>query len=71
MRHVRGKRIAMILQDPMASLNPLFSIGNQVGEPAFYHRLLRGRALATSAGRAGLSHRMPRGLCPGRGRPMP
>ncbi len=37
MRHVRGKRIAMILQDPMASLNPLFSIGNQVGEPIRVH----------------------------------
>jgi oligopeptide/dipeptide ABC transporter ATP-binding protein len=37
MRHVRGKRIAMILQDPMASLNPLFSIGNQVGEPLRVH----------------------------------
>jgi oligopeptide transport system ATP-binding protein len=37
MRHVRGKRIAMILQDPMASLNPLFNIGNQVAEPIRVH----------------------------------
>jgi oligopeptide/dipeptide ABC transporter ATP-binding protein len=45
MRHVRGAQIAMILQDPMASLNPLFSIYRQVMEPAYYHRALRGRAL--------------------------
>jgi oligopeptide/dipeptide ABC transporter ATP-binding protein len=45
MRQIRGRRIASILQDPMASLDPLFSIGNQVAEPAFYHGLLRGRAL--------------------------
>ena len=45
MRRVRGGRIAMILQDPMASLNPLFSIYRQVAEPAYYHRALRGGAL--------------------------
>ena len=45
MREIRGRRIASILQDPMASLDPLFSIGNQVAEPAYYHGLLRGRSL--------------------------
>ena len=45
MRHVRGAQIAMILQDPMASLNPLFSIYRQVAEPAYYHKALRGRSL--------------------------
>jgi oligopeptide/dipeptide ABC transporter ATP-binding protein len=45
MRHIRGAQIAMILQDPMASLNPLFSIYRQVAEPAYYHKAMRGRTL--------------------------
>jgi oligopeptide/dipeptide ABC transporter ATP-binding protein len=45
MRLIRGRRIATILQDPMASLDPLFSVYDQVAEPAYYHQALRGRAL--------------------------
>jgi oligopeptide/dipeptide ABC transporter ATP-binding protein len=45
MRAVRGRRIATIIQDPMASLDPLFTIYNQVAEPAYYHRILQGRQL--------------------------
>src|SRR2546426_5993726 len=45
LRRIRGRRIAMILQDPMASLNPLFTIFRQVAEPAFFHQHLRGRSL--------------------------
>ncbi len=45
MRHIRGGQIAMILQDPMASLNPLFSVFRQVAEPAYYHQGMRRRRL--------------------------
>jgi len=45
MQRVRGRRIAMILQDPMASLNPLLTIFEQVAEPAYYHRGTRASAL--------------------------
>ena len=45
MNEIRGRRISMILQDPMASLNPLLTIADQVAEPAFYHRRQRGPGL--------------------------
>src|SRR5262245_60650426 len=45
MRRVRGKRIAMVLQDPLTSLNPALTIGTQVGEVVRLHQGLRGPSL--------------------------
>jgi oligopeptide/dipeptide ABC transporter ATP-binding protein len=38
LRSIRGDRIAMIFQEPMTSLNPVFSIGDQIGESLIVHR---------------------------------
>jgi len=38
MRQIRGNRIAMVFQDPMTSLNPVFTIGYQVAEGLRVHR---------------------------------
>ena len=37
MQHVRGNRIAMVFQEPMTALNPVFTIGDQIGEVARVH----------------------------------
>ena len=46
MRRMRGAEITMIPQDPMTSLNPVYRIGDQIGEPVVLHQKLRGRDLA-------------------------
>jgi len=38
MRAIRGNRIAMVFQDPMTSLNPVFTVGSQVAEGVRIHR---------------------------------
>jgi peptide/nickel transport system ATP-binding protein len=43
MRDMRGDRLAMIFQEPMTSLNPMYSIGEQIAETLIRHRSLSRR----------------------------
>jgi peptide/nickel transport system ATP-binding protein len=49
MRTIRGNRIAMIFQEPMTSLNPVLTIGEQVGEAMRLHQGLSRRAALAQA----------------------
>ena len=44
MRHVRGRRIGFIFQEPMAALDPVYTIGFQIAETLAVHDLARGEA---------------------------
>jgi microcin C transport system ATP-binding protein len=46
MRGVRGKDMAMIFQEPMTALNPLYTIGNQIAEVLMLHEGLSAKAAA-------------------------
>jgi oligopeptide/dipeptide ABC transporter ATP-binding protein len=43
MRRIRGNEISMIFQEPMTSLNPVFTVGNQIGEAIKLHQGLGNR----------------------------
>lgn len=49
MRKVRGNEIAMIFQEPMTSLNPVYTIGDQIGETVRLHRSLSKKDARTHA----------------------
>ena len=50
MRKIRGRQIGMIFQEPMTSLNPVLTIGFQIGEPLTVHLGLKGEALKNKIG---------------------
>ncbi|BAI74351.1 peptide/nickel transport system ATP-binding protein (plasmid) [Azospirillum sp. B510] len=49
MRGVRGNEIGMIFQEPMTSLNPVYTVGDQIGEALRHHRGLDRRAARAEA----------------------
>jgi peptide/nickel transport system ATP-binding protein len=49
MRRIRGNSISMIFQEPLTSLNPVFTIGEQIMEPLMLHQGLSRRAAAQRA----------------------
>ncbi|MEM7445411.1 MAG: ABC transporter ATP-binding protein [Pseudomonadota bacterium] len=51
MRQIRGAEIGMIFQEPMTSLNPVFTVGEQIGESLRLHRALHGAAASREATR--------------------
>jgi peptide/nickel transport system ATP-binding protein len=50
-KKIRGVRISMIFQDPMTYLNPLFSIGRQIGDVIAAHNLATGTSMSATARR--------------------
>ncbi|MDE2312864.1 MAG: ABC transporter ATP-binding protein, partial [Elusimicrobia bacterium] len=60
MRKIRGNRIAMIFQEPMTSLNPVLTIGDQISEAVILHqKVSQAKAMAKAVdllGKVGIPH---------------
>jgi peptide/nickel transport system ATP-binding protein len=59
MRRVRGGQVSMVFQDPLASLNPVFTIGAQIERVVHLHRDLSGKKAAEAARAALVSVGLP------------
>ena len=66
MREIRGRDISMIFQEPMTSLNPVLSIGQQIMEPLFIHLKMSEDAGARPRARTAAARRHHRRRAPAR-----
>jgi len=58
MRNVRGREIAMIFQDPMTTMNPVFKVGEQVRESLKIHRIINNQTRKFPTGVTGAGKRL-------------
>ena len=64
-RKIRGGEIAMIFQDPLTALNPVHTVGRQIGEMARIHEGLNKKAALDAGGRDARPGRHPRARASG------